>query len=546
MIKTKKEQVKENDGWQGHKEKFKKMFKEDIEKKGSVDEDGNIVLTGINDTVKLTKQKKESPYQIFSIKGQIENFHKNNPFFYDKSKLFFTWNDELKKYELSDEVDMLNKISENLGMDTINSKNKTELISGFQQVGRKNVPKDTPSSWVQYKNKVCDFKTGEIFEASPEYFITNPIPWDIGESEETPTIDNLFIEWVGEENKQSLYEIIAYCSSSEQFMQRIITLVGGGANGKGTFVKLVKKFMGEKNMCSSELKELSTNQFETSVIYKKLVCVMGEVSHDDLKNTNQIKKIAGEDDLRFCFKGKTPFSDRSITTALIQTNSLSRTPDKTMGFYRKFHILDFPNQFTEIKQGIIENIPEEEFDNLAKKTLRILKELYTTQKFHNEGTFQERMDRYEERSNPVLKFIESFCVESVSQNTELKKFTNKFNEYAKSNHLRIMSVRQISKILREEGFEMGKRSFDIGGLTTSKQVILNLEIMLPKNTRNTENTEHSTRFPCKVSTSNFGISGISGINYNDISNPTQEDIINFYEKQGYPPEELKEILRVNE
>lgn len=452
--------------------------------------------------------EKESYFNIFGIEGQVENLYGNQPFFYNRSGMFFIWDDKEMKYELCDEVDLLNQISK-IGVDTITSKTKGEIMNALKQFGRKKIPEEAPKTWVQFKDKIYDFKTGETFAATPKYFITSPIPHKLGEKEDTPTIDKLFLEWVGKDYKRTLEEIIAYCCSSHQFMQRMIALVGGGSNGKGTYLKLLERFLGQDNCASSEIKELAGNQFETAVIYKKLLCIMGEVQHNDLSNSNQLKKLSGEDRIRFCFKGKTPFTEDSITTLISATNSMPRTPDKTFGFYRKWLIVDFPNQFTEIKEGLIDNIPAAEFENLARKVLRILKELYSTQKFTNEGTFQERMDRYEERSNPVMKFLETYYVEEIGVNTELRIFANAFNEFAKNNHQRIISVRQISAILREEGFESGKRKYEFGGNTSSKQVILNLS--RKKNTENTRNTVPLKLKLTKGVSSTFGISGISGI-----------------------------------
>jgi len=417
--------------------------------------------------------QKKTASQIFTVVGQVEVFYDENPYFYDKSGMFFLWNKEKYKYEIADEVDVLNGISDT-GVDTISSKTKTEIINALKQFGRKKIPEEAPRSWIQFKDVICDFRTGKTFEASPEYFITNPIPHEVGESEETSVIDKLFEEWVGKDYVKTLYEIIAYCCSSEQFMQRLIALVGGGANGKGTFLKLLVKFLGKENVSSSELRELSGNGFETSAIYRKLACIMGEISYDDLKNTNQIKKLSGEDQIRFCFKGKTPFTEDSITTLLSATNSLPNTPDKTTGFYRKWMIIDFPNQF-KIKHGVIDIIPEQEFRNLSKKIVRILGELYENQQFTNEGDFEEREKRYEERSNPVMRFIERFYEEIIDVNAELRSFANDFNEYAKINHLRSMSVIQIGKVLREEGFDISSRQvWCEGDNKVSKKVILNL------------------------------------------------------------------------
>ena len=485
----------------------------------------------------MNKDKGDS-LRVFTVHGQAERFYEEHPYFYDKSGMFFLWDKENFKYELCDKTDLLNGISDK-GVDTISSKTRTEIINALEQYGRKKIPKPEPKTWIQFKNKVFDFKTGEVFNATPEYFITSPIPWEVGETEDTPVMDNLFEQWVGKEYVQTLYEIVAYSCSSHQFMQRMIALVGGGANGKGTFLSLLKKFIGKNNISSSELKELSTNGFETSAIYKKLLCIMGEISHDDLKNTNQIKKLAGEDEIRYCFKGKTPFSEESITTLISATNSLPNTPDKTIGFYRRWLIVDFPNQF-KIKEGVLETIPEQEDRNLAKKVIRILNEIYKTHKFTNEGDFEERAARYEERSNPLMRFIDKYCEEEPEVNTELRSLSIKFNEYAKIRHLRTLSVIQIGKILREEGFEIGTRNvWSEGNRKISKKVVLNLRIKLlelpelPKIQRD---------ITCK-SIQNSG-SFSSSSNQLDVINENKEFLENCAD--GIPAELLAEINRLTE
>ena len=428
-----------------------------------------IKYEGNKETEETQEEKKKE--QILTRRGQIESFWEEQPFYYDKSRIFWLWDKENRKWELSDEVDYLNSIQETLGVETIGRKARSELVEGFKQIGRKHKPKDVKKSWVQFKNKIYDVKTGKVFEATPEYFVTNPIPWNVGESEETPIIDKLLIDWVGEDNKKSLYEFLAYNVSLDKFMQRIFAYCGGGSNGKGTFIKLNYRFLGEDNCVSSEMKSLSDNRFEPAVLYRKLLCVMGEVSYDDLKNTNMLKKLGGEDKISFEFKNKNPFTDDNTATCVCLTNSLPITPDKSLGFYRKWKIDDFPNQFEELNKDLIANIPDIEFENLARKSLRILKELYKTKKFHNEGDWEERIKKYEERSNPIMNFVEERCDETPNISIPLRDFTNNCNDYLKSKHLRIMNSKQIGKILRDEGFSVGARTIN----DISAVVILNLK-----------------------------------------------------------------------
>jgi hypothetical protein len=66
--------------------------------------------------------------------------------------------------------------------------------------------------------------------------------------------------------------------------------------------------------------------------------------------------------------------DVNYAKIIISTNNLPTTDDKTIGFYRRWLIVDFPNQFSEQKD-ILNDIPEEEYNALALKCTFILKDL---------------------------------------------------------------------------------------------------------------------------------------------------------------------------
>ena len=100
-----------------------------------------------------------------------------------------------------------------------------------------------------------------------------------------------------------------------------------------------------------------------------------------------------------------------------------------------------------------------------------LKELYNNPKFTNEGDFEKRAERYEERSNPTIRFLESHCEEIDGEYIPLRKFANQCNIYLKERHLRVLSASGIGKVLRNEGFSVSQRK--INGVSNS--VVLNLK-----------------------------------------------------------------------
>jgi len=420
----------------------------------------------------------DSPGQIFLRRFQAEQFCFTQPVYYDEAGIWWRWDKKELKWIRCDDVDILNLIFKTSHIDCIEAKPRIEILNALMQVSRQHKPKVPEKHWVQFKDKIVDIKNGTIFDASSEYFITNPIPWKLGDSMDTPEMDKLFKEWIVGENQDEsyvkvLYEIMAYCACSEQFLQTIIALTGSGSNGKGTFLKLLTKFIGIDNTCSSNLKSLCRRNFETSALYKKLFCNIGEVDYDDLQNTATIKQLTGEDLIRYEFKGRTPFSEYSPTTLIVATNSLPRTPDKTIGFYRRWVIIDFPNQF-KVAADILSRIPEIEYEHLALKISTILKELYSSGSFTNNQSFEEKAKRYEARSNPIQSFIEEYCEEVPGEITILREFVDALNEYLKRKHLRLITTHHVGKFLREEGWDVAKRHVTIENKEYSSVVILNL------------------------------------------------------------------------
>ncbi len=411
-----------------------------------------------------------------SLKKTFDEFIIESPIYYDNNSLWWAWSNEKKIWELVDSIDILNLLEDFFELKTEQtSKFGTFFLNLLKQKSRRKKPLELPEYCIQFKDKIFNLKTEEETLATPKYFLTSSIPYELTESSETPTIDRLFDEWVGEKYRETLYEVIAYSCIREQFLQTIIALTGAGSNGKGTFQNLIIKFLGKENCVSSSIKSLITRSFETSALYKKLLCVVGEVDSSDLTNTNLIKQLTGEDLIRYEFKGKTSFSETSPTSFLIATNSLPITPDKSDGFYRRILTIDFPNQF-KVKRDLLSQIPEQEFHNLTRKVVNSLIILLKKNEFTNGGDIEERRKRYEERSNPLMMFISKDYEEDGIGFVKLREFSNEFNKFLKNKKLRILTVGQIGKRLRDEGFEISTRKYkdDDGEILDSAKSIIGL------------------------------------------------------------------------
>ncbi len=403
----------------------------------------------------------EDAVQTFTRRNQAIQFGKLLPYFYDKSGLWWLWNALEFKWERVDGVDILNMISENTNEDTISSKSRTEILNALMQEGRKKIPKEVKPTWIQFKDLIVDIETGEEIKASPEYFITNPIPWTLNKERfvKTTIMDKIFEEWVGKEYVKTLYEIMAYCLLPDYPMSRIFCFIGAGMNGKSKYLDLLRRFVGEDNCCATELDTLMNSRFEITRLHKKLVCQMGETNFNEMSKTSILKKLTGGDLIGYEYKNKDLFHEKNYAKILIATNNLPTTTDKTIGFYRRWLIIDFPNQFSE-KKDILADIPKEEYEILGVKLLGILKDLLDVKQFHNEGDIEQRMRKYEDKSNFLGKFCEDHIEQDINGHITSADFYKKFNSWCKENKHREISETSLGRNLKELGFMKEKKYFN--------------------------------------------------------------------------------------
>jgi len=412
------------------------------------------------------KQKEERAKRLnkkiisfYDKKDLANKFLDIQPLFYEDTKIWWLWDFENYKWMIVDEIDILNLISKSSEADTITSKERNEILEALKQISRNRKPLNMKKTWIQFKDKIIDIKTEKEFDASPKYFITNPIPFSVGISDETPIIDKIFEEWVGKDYVKTLKEIISYCLIPDYPIHRIFCFIGGGMNGKSCFLNLLRNFIGNYNCCSTELDTLITSRFEVTRLHKKLVCQMGETNFNEMSKTSILKKLSGGDLIGFEYKNKNPFEEINYAKIIIATNNLPTTTDKTIGFYRRWMIVDFPNQFSE-KKDILEDIPEEEYECLALKCIGVLKDLLKLRQFHKEGSIEDRKTKYEDHSDPLEKFINEFTIEDISKFITKSEFHRKLNQWLNENRHRNMSDVVIAKNMKKKGIYGGKDYID--------------------------------------------------------------------------------------
>ena len=195
---------------------------------------------------KVEAAARDDSFRIDNYLHNVATLWTAQPFFYDRSGIFWLWDNEKCYWYITEETDIMNIIEKKLQIygRTVKSYHKQNFLEAFKRHGRKKIPEEAPKSWVQFHDIILDIKTKKKIRATPYTFVCNPIPHEIGVSSETPTMDKLFKEWVGEKYVQTLYEILAYCCLPNYPLHTIFCFMGSGRNGKSKFQQLLARFIG--------------------------------------------------------------------------------------------------------------------------------------------------------------------------------------------------------------------------------------------------------------------------------------------------------------
>jgi len=111
----------------------------------------NTYLSGKISWETWKKYWKENPINTETQNKKIINFYnkmdlakkfiERQPIYYESKNTFYVWNFEKYVWEVKDETHILNLIYLASGANTINSKEKNEILESIRQVGRLNKPK---------------------------------------------------------------------------------------------------------------------------------------------------------------------------------------------------------------------------------------------------------------------------------------------------------------------------------------------------------------------------------------------------------------------
>jgi P4 family phage/plasmid primase-like protien len=255
-----------------------------------------------------------------------------------------------------------------------------------------------------------------LLEHHSEYLSTVqlPVAWD--PDAVCPAFDAFLEASVPADDRQRVWEMLGYLMMSGNPLQRLFLLYGGGGNGKGVLLHVIKGLLGAANTSAVPLHDFAESQFATAELFGKLANICGDIDATFIEHTGRIKEMAGEDQMKGERKFGQPFYFEFWGKAIFSANGIPAAADSSHGWVRRWEVVGFPYEPAAPDRRLKARLTESEsLQGIARKAVDALRVLMERGDFDRGQTARESHQEFAHKSNRILLWIhETMILDGVT------------------------------------------------------------------------------------------------------------------------------------
>lgn len=263
---------------------------------------------------------------------------------------------------------------------------------------------------IHVRNGVYDVQAQELKPHAPHYRSRNLLPFSYDPEAECPRFRLALNEWLpGDVGAQELLvEWIGHCLIRDCSLEKMLFLLGEGANGKGRYIRVIENLLGDSNIANAPLQALRSDRtFPTTGLIGKLVNICPEAEMSFELDEGWIKSICSGDTLEVERKGGQPLKMRPYARFIIQSNNPPTIRDKSNATWRRMLVVRFERAFAEHEQDrFLDAKLAEELPGIFNLALEGLSHLTARGRFEMTAKMIADRESYRKDCNPLQAWRE--------------------------------------------------------------------------------------------------------------------------------------------
>lgn len=325
----------------------------------------------------------------------------------------------------------------------------------------------SPAHYIAFDNGIYNLMDNTFSDFDDDIVVTNKIPWDYNPSSYSELADKTINKMAcqDKEIRNLMEELIGYSFYRRNEMGKAFILTGDRANGKSTYLNMIKNLLGNRNYATLDLNELG-ERFKTAELFGKLANIGDDIGSDFIRDTSVFKKLVTGEELNVERKGADPFDLKSYAKMMFSANDIPRMRDRTGAVLRRLVIIPFNARFSpqddDYDPFISHKLRSHEvMEYLINIGLEGLKRVLKQNDFSTSKQVTEQIDEYEFENNPVKLFFSEYGRENIKDNLTQTVFQD-YVSFCHMNNMQPLSRIAFTKTLCSE-LELVSRQVRIDG-----------------------------------------------------------------------------------
>ena len=309
--------------------------------------------------------------------------------------------------------------------------------------------------YVLFKNGVYDLAEKTLKPHSPEYVISNIIPWDYNPNAYSPLVDKTLDKLACGDNqiRTLIEECIGYCFYRDSKLGKCFILTGEKNNGKSTFIFMLNNLLGDDNYSSVDITNLA-RELDIASLSNKLANIKDDIADNymDGLNVSLFKQVATGNRCRGKFLYNDPFDFYPYATLIFSANNIPRIKDPTGAVTKRMVIIPFNAVFTkqdpDFDPFINEKLCSKDcMEYLVKLGIDALINVIERNGFSECKAADEEMKVYKLNNDSVLSFISEYGNEDI-ENQAVASVYSAYELYCANNGLKPTTQVMMSKKIK--------------------------------------------------------------------------------------------------
>lgn len=329
---------------------------------------------------------------------------------------------------------------------------------------------------VSFTNKTLDINTMKTYDHDQIYETNIALPYDYDPKAKCPLFHKFLFRVLPDESVRDVIQ--EYCGAmfinrKELVIEKMLFLLGQGKNGKSVFLSTLTAVLGEDNVTSMSLHQLTkagNHEQNIAAVNGMVANICFDMANSNVSGGEFKSLISGEPTPARVLYGD-PFTARELPLMVASLNTMISSSDRTFADERRKMIAPFEETITtEETDPYLPSKLKGELSGIFNWLMEGRKRLIRNNgEFTYSAVMQGALERENIEGNSVLSFMrdKAYFIIHVKHTERVFVLTSKLYEeyevYAKENKSKaIFGMKKFSGELHRAGFEKSRNASSSG------------------------------------------------------------------------------------